>query len=309
MRVLVAGATGVIGRYLTPQLVAAGHDVVALARPNATHGPVEPLGGTSVPGDLLDAASVSAAARSVRPDAVIHMATAIPRMLSPRKIAEQFAVTNRLRTEGTRNLLRAAAELGQPRIIAQSVAFMYAPGSGLADEDAPLLRDLSPKSAPVANALFDLEGQTTEAGGLVLRFGHLYGPGTSFAPDGPVTAGIRRGFVPVVGGGTAVFSFTHCHDAASAVVAALDKPASGVRNVVDDGPTPVSVWLPALAEMLGARRPRAVPAWLVRPFIGEWGVAYFTQLRGASNARAKRDLDWAPRYASWREGFAAELAG
>jgi nucleoside-diphosphate-sugar epimerase len=308
MRVLVAGATGVIGRHLTPLLVSVGHEVFGLTRPNAPHGRVEDLGGTSIEGDLLDADSVLAAARNVRPEAVVHMATAIARDLNPRKMSEEFAVTNRLRTEGTRNLVSAAAEVGAQRIVAQSVAFGYEAGPGLADETAPLFRSPSRDFAPLQQALSDLERQTTDAGGVALRFGHLYGPGTSFAADGPFTTRVKAGKVPLVGGGTAVFSFTHCHDAATAVVAALDRPVNGVLNVVDDDPAPVSEWLPAMAQLVHGPRPRSLPAWLARPLAGSWGVTYFTQLRGASNARAKVELDWKPRYSSWRDGFAEELA-
>jgi nucleoside-diphosphate-sugar epimerase len=310
MRVLVAGATGVIGRHLTPLLASVGHEVFALTRPNASHGAVEEFGGTSVPGDLLDAHSVLAAARQVHPDAVVHMATAIPRDLNPRKIAQQFAVTNRLRTEGTRNLLNAAADVGAARAITQSVAFGYEPAPGLADENAPIFRNPGKGFAPLLHALVDLEQQTADfgTGGTVLRFGHLYGPGTSFAADGGLTEGVKAGKVPLVGGGSAVFSFTHCHDAATAVVAALDRPVSGTLNVVDDDPAPVAEWLPKLAELVHGPRPKAVPAWLARLLAGDWGVTYFTRLRGASNARAKVELDWKPRYASWRDGFAEELA-
>jgi nucleoside-diphosphate-sugar epimerase len=308
MRVLVAGATGVIGRHLTPLLVSVGHEVFGLTRPNAPHGRVEDLGGTSIEGDLLDDESVLAATRNVRPDAVVHMATAIARDLNPRKMSEEFAVTNRLRTEGTRNLLRAAADVGTQRIIAQSVAFGYEPGAGLADETAPPFRNPSRDFAPLQQALIDLERQTIAAGGLALRFGHLYGPGTSFAADGPVTQRAKAGKMPLIGGGTAVFSFTHCHDAATAVVAALDRPVGGVLNVVDDDPAPVSEWLPAMAQLVHGPRPKSLPAWLARLVAGSWGVTYFTQLRGASNARAKVELDWKPSYSSWRDGFAEELA-
>jgi nucleoside-diphosphate-sugar epimerase len=308
MRVLVAGATGVIGRHLTPLLVSVGHEVFGLTRPNAPHGRVEEFGGTSIEGDLLDANTVLAAAREVRPDAVVHMATAIARDLNPRKMSEEFAVTNRLRTEGTRNLLRAAADVGTQRVVAQSVAFGYEPGPGLADETAPLFQNPSRDFAPLQQALLDLERQTIDAGGVALRFGHLYGPGTSFAADGPLTASVKAGKVPLVGHGTAVFSFTHCHDAATAVVAALDRPVTGVLNVVDDDPTPVAEWLPAMARLVHGPRPKSLPAWLARPVAGSWGVTYFTRLRGASNARAKVELDWKPRYSSWRDGFAEELA-
>lgn len=308
MRVLLAGATGVIGRELTPLLAQRGDDVIALVRPGGSHGGAEALGGRSVPGDLLDRDSVLAAVREARPDAVVHMATAIPQDLNPRHIGVQFAATNRLRTEGMRNLVDAAAACGVPRVVSQSVAFAYEPGDGLADEDTPLLLRPPAGFALVLGALVQLERLTLNAGGAVLRFGHLYGPGSSFAADGALGRLVAAGTLPVVGGGTAVYSFIHAADAAAAVAAALDRPdVSGVFNVVDDDPATAAVWVSELASLLHARQPRSMPAWLARPILGAWGRAYFTSLRGASNARAKDVLGWVPRYPSWRQGFAADL--
>ncbi|WP_027934644.1 NAD-dependent epimerase/dehydratase family protein [Amycolatopsis thermoflava] len=294
MRVLVAGGSGVIGRRLVPLLRAVGHDVATLSRSDGV--------------DALDPAAVRRAVRDAAPDVVVNMLTAIPRELDPRKLASQFALTNRLRTEGTRNLLDAA---GGARIISQGLAYGYQPAPGPAGEDAPLWTVGTPKQfAPVLNALRELEDLTTGAGGLVLRIGHLYGPGTIYAADGSFARQVRAGKVPLVGGGHATFSFTHADDAASAVVAALDRPeVTGVLNVVDDCPAELREWLPAYARLLGAPAPKRAPAALARLAVGGWGVAFMNQLRGADNARARMRLDWRPRYPSWSDGFAADLTG
>jgi nucleoside-diphosphate-sugar epimerase len=298
MKVLVAGASGVIGRPLLPLLESAGHEVVGLAR-------------TSRPGvlavDALDRPAVAAAVREVAPDAVVNMLTAIPARLNPRRMPAEFAVTNRLRTEGTRNLVAAARAVGVRRIIAQGLAYAYDPaGDGLADEDAPLWRRPPAAFASSLAALRELEATTTAAGGTVLRLGHLYGPGTVFAADGSFVADIRAGKIPLVGDGGSVFSFVHVDDVASAVLAALEHDVPGVLNVVDDEPAPLREWLPAVAEVLGAPRPRRMPKALVRLAAGGWGAAYLGGLRGASNARARRELGWSPSR-QWRAGLVAEL--
>jgi nucleoside-diphosphate-sugar epimerase len=307
MRVFVAGGTGAIGKQLTPLLASAGHEVYVLVRQESAPGRVDDLGGHAVIGDLLDAGQVANAVGMVEPEAVVHMATAIPRDLSPRKFAEQFATTNRLRSEGTRNLLSAASKIGASRVISQSIAFAYDPHEGLANEDDPLWSSPPKTFAPALASLQDIERQTILAGGIALRFGHLYGPGTSFAPDGGVISQIRAGKLPRVGGGTSVFSFTHTYDAASAVLAGLDTAFAGPLNIVDDEPAPVREWLPYLAKSLGAPAPKSVPTLLARTAVGAWGTAYMTQLRGADNARAKTMLDWKPRYGSWRSGFAEDF--
>jgi nucleoside-diphosphate-sugar epimerase len=307
MRVFVAGATGVIGRQLVPLLVEVGHEVIALARSDRRKGTVP--GVELVTADALDRDAVAEAVAKARPDAVVHLLTAIPANLNLREIAKDFELTNRLRTEGTRNLVDAARDAGARRIITQGVAFLYEPAGGapVRDEDAPLWTDCPPSFRPVMDALVNLERQTAAAGGLVLRYGHLYGPDTGFAPGGRFVKQIEAGTMPIVDGGGSVFSFTHTHDAATAVAAALDKPVTGALNIVDDTPVPVREWLPEAARLLGAPAPRRVTAEAVRDAVGDWGVAYMTQLAGADNARARLRLDWRPRYQSWREGFAAEL--
>lgn len=304
MRVLVAGATGVIGRRLVPVLAAAGHDVVGLARSRDRAAPDTEV----VVADALDREGLIHAVRDAAPEAVVNMLTAIPPETDPKRLARDFAATNRLRTEGTRNLTDAATLAGARRIIAQGLAYAYQPASGRADEDAPLWTDGTPRQfVPVLAALMELERTTAEAGGLVLRFGHLYGPGSMYAADGSFLKGVRAGKIPLVGGGNSVFSFTHADDAATAVVAALDKDVTGVLNVVDDAPVPLHEWLPAVAAILDAPAPKTVPAALARLAVGGWGVAYMNRLRGADNTRARLRLDWRPRHPSWADGFAAEL--
>jgi nucleoside-diphosphate-sugar epimerase len=245
--------------------------------------------------------------RSAAPDVIVHMLTAIPDPVDPRHLARDMAPTNRLRTQGTANLLAAASGA---RVITQGVAYAYDPvGSPVKDEDAPLWRDPPTQFAPVVAALRNLERRVTWAGGLVLRLGHLYGPGTSYASGGGLTRRLRAGSIPLIGAGASMFSFIHAHDAATAILAAIEHPeVRGTLNIVDDQPTLAHDWLPEMAAMLGAPTPRHVPAWLARLFVGGWGVAYMTGLAGASNTRARQQLDWKPTYSNWRDGLTADLA-
>jgi nucleoside-diphosphate-sugar epimerase len=302
MRILLAGATGVIGRQAVPVLAAAGHQVVGLARTPARLPDAEVLAA-----DALDPAAVAGAVRAAAPDVIVHMLTAIPDPVDPRHLAPDMALTNRLRTQGTANLLAAA---GGARLIAQGVAYAYDPaGSPVKDEDAPLWRDPPEQFAAVVAAEAEQERRVIAAGGLVLRLGHLYGPGSSFDPDGGgLTRRLRAGRLPLIGDGASMFSFVHAHDVATGILAAVDHPAaSGALNVVDDQPTPVHEWLPEMAVLLGAPVPRHVPAGLARLLVGGWGVAYMTGLAGASNAHARHLLDWKPTYTSWRAGLTADL--
>ncbi|MFD9790006.1 NAD-dependent epimerase/dehydratase family protein [Streptomyces sp. NPDC059070] len=310
MRVLVAGATGVIGRALVPLLTSVGHEVTGLSRSADRAAALARAGATSVVADALDPGALDRAVREAAPDAVVHLLTAIPAELNPRTMPRQFALTDRLRTEGTRNLIAAARAAGASRIIAQSVAFAYDPdGEGLANEDTPLWHNPPKQFRHALAAVRELEARTGDAGGLVLRFGHLYGPGSAFDTDGQFVRQIEAGRMPLVGGGPATFSFTHAQDAASAVAAALDKDVTGVLNIVDGDPARVSVWLPELARLLGAPAPKRLPTFLARLAVGGWGTAYLTRLRGADNARARLSLDWRPRHTSWRTGFEVELNG
>ena len=308
MRVLVAGASGVLGRELVPTLISYGHHVTGLVRSKQGAAVVAQSGGEVVVCDALDRDGLRRAVRAAAPDAVVHVLTAIPPAINPRRMARDFAVTNRLRTEGTRNLIAAANDVGVGRVISQGLAWGYDPdGPGLADEDAPFWQHPPKQFAANLAALQELERQTRDAGGLVLRFGHLYGPGSIYAADGSFSSQVRAGKMPLVGGGTSVFSFTHAHDAATATAVALESDIRGALNIVDDVPAPMSVWLPFFADVLGAPAPKRVPRALARLAAGSWGVAYLTQLRGADNTRAKQLLDWRPAYPTWRNGFAAEL--
>jgi len=302
MRILLAGATGVIGRQTVPILTGAGHQVTGLAR-TPTRLPDTEV----VAADALDPAAVADAVRAAAPDVIVHMLTAIPDPVDPRHLAREMAPTNRLRTQGTANLLAAASGA---RVITQGVAYAYDPaGSPVKDEDAPLWRDPPTQFAPVVAALRNLERRVTWAGGLVLRLGHLYGPGTSYASGGGLTRRLRAGSIPLISAGASMFSFIHAHDAATAILAAIEHPeVRGTLNIVDDQPTLAHDWLPEMAAMLGAPTPRHVPAWLARLFVGGWGVAYMTGLAGASNTRARQQLDWKPTYSNWRDGLTADLA-
>ena len=256
--------------------------------------------------DALDPTAVAGAVRSAAPDVIVHMLTAIPDPIDPRHLARDMALTNRLRTKGTANLLAAA---GGTRVIAQGVAYAYDPaGAPVKDEDASLWRDPPTQFVPVVAALVEQERRVTWAGGLVLRLGHLYGPGSGYAPDGGHARRLRAGTLPLIGDGASLFSFLHAHDAATAILAAVEHPAAGgVVNIVDDQPTLVHDWLPEMAAMLGAPAPRHVPAWLARLLVGGWGVAFMTGLAGASNLRAREQLGWKPTYSSWQDGLAADL--
>jgi nucleoside-diphosphate-sugar epimerase len=297
MRVAVAGATGVLGRSTMPALAAAGHDVVGLARD--TPGDRDDL----VSIDLFDRDALLGFASSWEPEAIFHLATAIPAEINPRRVARDFALTNRLRSEGTANLVAAAEAAGGSRLLSQSICFVYRPAPGLATEEEPLWEE--PVMEPVVPSVADLERQTLAAGGTVLRFGHLYGPGTAYAPGGSMADAAAKRKLPILrnGGRESTFSFIHADDAGSAAAAALDTGATGVFNVADDEPAPVSGWLPVLAEARGGKPPRSLPAALARPLVGPYGVAFMTELRGASNAKARAELGWSPSIPSWREGF------
>lgn len=309
MRVFVAGATGAIGRRLVPMLLAEAHQVTGMTRSPGKLEELRALGAEPVLADALDAAAVSAAVRDARPDAVIHQLTALPQRIDSRKPERDFAMTDRLRGEGTRILVAAATDAGATRVIAQSIAFVYAPGppGTVHSERDPLLSD-APKPLPrTARAVRELERTVLDTGGVVLRYGYFYGPGSAIAPNGSIGQDISRRRLPIVGGGGGVWSLIHLDDAARATVAALTRGTTGAYNIVDDDPAAVSQWLPALAEALGAPRPLRVPAWLARPLAGSYGVAMMTTTQGASNELAKRELGWRPEYASWREGFRTAL--
>jgi nucleoside-diphosphate-sugar epimerase len=311
MRIFLAGATGVIGRVLIPLLVEAGHDVTGMTRSAERAPRLEEQGARAVVCDALDPTGLEQAVVSARPEIVIHQLTEIPARMDARKAAAQLGPTNRLRREGTRNLIAAARTAGARRVIAQSIAFAYElSGDWIKDEDAPLDAD-SPYGEAVA-AIADLERQVTAADGIVLRYGYFYGPGTQFESDGLYGELVRRRRLPIVGSGEGRWSFIHVEDAAAATVAALTRGSPGIYNIVDDDPARARDWIPLFAAALGAKPPFRVPGWLGRLVGGRVAVASMTQLRGASNAKARRELNWTPARASWREelrraGGAAEL--
>jgi len=309
MRVFLAGASGAIGRRLVPQLLAAGHHVTGMARSAERATALRGLGIETAVADALDAGAVRAAVAGARPEAVIHQLTALPQRIDPRRIERDFAINDRLRSEGTRILVQAAQEAGARRVIAQSIAFAYAPGApGTIHEEAdPLWLEAPSAFRRSARALAELDRAVLGADGVVLRYGYFYGPGSAISADGSVGQDVKRRRLPVVGGGGGVWSFIQIDDAAAATVAALEAGASGAYNVVDDEPARCAEWIPALAEALGAGAPRRVPAWLARPLAGAYGVASMTRAQGASGALAKRELGWTPRFPSWREGFRTAL--
>ena len=309
MRVFVAGATGAIGRQLVPRLVAAGHEVHGMTRSESKQATLSELGAVPVVADALDPDQVAEAVGGVRPDVIVHELTAIG-AFDPRHFDRGFAPTNRLRTEGTDHLLSAGQAVGVRRFVAQSNgAFAYArTGGAVKGEEDPLDATPAREQRETVAAICHLEQAVLSADwteGIVLRYGAFYGPGTMMAPGEGMFEMIRERKVPLVGGGGGVWSFVHIADAAEATVAAVEHGSRGVYNVVDDEPAPVAEWLPALAQTLGARKPRRVPWFIGRLLAGEVTAVQMTELRGASNAKAKRELGWLPRHASWRQGFAA----
>ena len=306
MRVLIAGATGAVGSKLVPLLVAAGHEVVGTTRSEAHFGELERAGAKGVVMDGLDAASVRRAVLDARPDVIIHQLTALKGQVGDMKhFDEGFAGTNALRTRGTDNLLAAAAEAGVGRFIAQSYTGWpnQRTGGPVKTEEDPLDPNPTKASRETLAGIRHVEQRTTDAGGLALRYGNLYGPGNAIGRGGELVDMVKGRKLPVVGGGTGVWSFCHIDDAASAAAAAVTRGAPGVYNIVDDDPAPVSVWLPEFARVIGAKPPMRIPAWMALPLIGEHGVSMMTQIRGSSNAKAKRELGWEPAWPSWREGF------
>jgi nucleoside-diphosphate-sugar epimerase len=257
--------------------------------------------------DALDRDALTTAVSEFEPEVVVNLLTAIPHSPNPRKFEQEFAKTNRLRREGTANLVVATRGV---RMISESVAFAYAPQPGLiADESTPLWEHGPKPFRPAVEALKELERITAETGGVNLRFGNLVGPGTGFAPDGMVTTAVLGGKLPIVGDGSGTFSFVHTHDAATAIVAAVERPeVRGAVNIVDDAPEATRDWLPALARLIGAPKPRRIPEWLARLVVGSWGAAFLNGMVGATNARARAELDWRPRYARVQEAWQADLA-
>jgi nucleoside-diphosphate-sugar epimerase len=311
MRVFVAGASGAIGRPLVPKLVETGHEVTGMTRSEASAQRIREAGARAAVLDVFDADAVRAAMTEAGTEVVIHQLTSLPDRMDFRK-EDLYAATNRVRTEGTRNLLKGARAAGARRFVCQSIAFAYRnEGSRVKSEDDPIVEDAPGAFGSAAKALTEMESAVLTADGmdgLVLRYGFFYGPGTHYGPDGSMTEEIRRRRTPVVGKGTGVFSFIHVDDAADATVAAVERGAPGIYNVTDDEPAPMSEWVPAMAEAAGAKKPLRVPAWLARLVAGREAAAFATELRGASNEKARRELGWQPTHPSWRTGFRESLS-
>jgi nucleoside-diphosphate-sugar epimerase len=310
MRVFVAGASGAIGRPLVRQLVDAGHEVTGMTRRERAAEAIRSAGAEAAVCDVFDAPALTEAISAAGPEVLIHELTALPDEFDFKR-SDLYDATNRVRTEGTRKLLAAARGVGTRRVVAQSIAFVYAPVRGwVKDEDAPVMTDAPGPFGGALRAVLDLERQVTapdDLEGIVLRYGFFYGPGTVYADDGHYAREVRRRRFPVVGRGDGTFSFIHIEDAAAATVAAAERGAPGIYNVADDEPARMRDWVPAYAEAVGAKRPFRVPVLLARLIAGRSAAALATQTRGASNARAKAALGWEPRYASWRQGFREAL--
>ena len=309
MRVFVTGATGALGQHLVPGLVAAGHEVTATTRTPGKAGQLRAAGAAPAVVDGLDRAAVLAAVRAAAPEVIVHQMTALADMRSLRNTDRVFAATNELRTRGTDNLLAAAAEAGTRRVIAQSYTGWTNERSGgpVKTEDDPFDSRVVPSAARTLAAIKHVEKtvplQVPE--GIVLRYGSFYGPGASQV----LLDVLRKRMLPVIGGGTGIWSFIEITDAAAATIAAVDGGAPGIYNVVDSDPAPVTDWLPYLARVAGAKPPLRVPVWLGRLLAGEFVVTQMTTARGSSNEKARKGLGWEPRYASWREGFRDWVAG
>ena len=320
MRVFLAGATGALGRQLVPQLVARGHDVVGMTSSASKQDLVRSLGARPVVADALDPDAVAQAVASADPEVIVHQLTALSGKMSARDMRHPdhsyaATMTNRLRTEATDHLLAAGRAVGTRRFVAQSFgAFRFGHTGGPVQTEADPLDPNDPPAAmrPAQAAYLYLERAVTTIDwgeGLALRYGGFYGPGTSLslAPDAVMAAPIRKRQFPIVGGGGGVWSHVHIEDAAAATAVAVERGEPGVYYVVDDEPASVREWLPVVASALAAKPPRRVPRWLGRLLAGEAATAMMTETRGASNEKAKRELGWQPRYASWRQGLAQGL--
>lgn len=307
MRIFIAGASGAIGRFLVPMLVREGHEVIGLTRAADRAQQIEQMGATAVVGDVYDEAGLAELVKQAKPEVVIHQLTAFGA-----KDRDPLAETIRLRIEGTRSLVAAAQAAGAKRFIAQSISFVCSPaGEGLTDETTPLYLDAPPAIRPLAEAVASLERQTVEAAGMtgiVLRYGWFYGPGTNYDPGGPIPQAIRKGRMPIVGAGAGTYSFINLPDAAEATLKALTRGERGIYNIVDDAPARQGEWLPYAAKLLNAPAPGQLEESLARQKLGDMLVYIMNQQRGASNAKAKRELGWAPRHPSWRAGFEALYA-
>ena len=312
MKVFVTGGTGAIGKFLLPLLVENKHEVIALTRSPSKAVKLEEVGVTPFIADPLDKQALTAAVRRAEPEVIIHQLTALSAATNFRKFDQEFALTNRFRTEVTDTLLAAARTIGTRRFIAQSYCgWPYAKKGGpVKTEEDPL--DPKPpesftKTLAAIRSLEDKLRSTTFLEGVALRYGNFYGPGTAIGKNGVIVKMVKKRRFPIVGGGGGIWSFIHVIDAARATIAAISRGAAGVYNIADDEPAKVATWLPVLAKEVGGKPPRKIPHWLGELMIGKAGVMMMTQIRGCSNAKAKRELNWTPVYPSWRVGFADGL--
>ena len=312
MRIFVAGSTGAVGKLLVPHLVENGHEVVALVRAPQKAKAIEAVGAKVAIADALNKEELTAAITRAGPEVIIHQLTALAGVGNFKKLDDEFTLTNRFRTEVTDTMLAAGRLAGTRRFIAQSFC-----GWPFAREGGPVKTEQDPldsnppasfsKTLAAIRYLEDTVQRTTDLQALALRYGIFYGPGTGIAKDGLIVELVRKRRLPIVGDGAGVWSFIHIRDAVRATVAAVSRGDPGIYNVVDDEPAPVSTWLPALAEAVGAKPPHKLPAWLGKLAIGTGGVSMMTTIRGGSNAKAKRELGWQPIYTSWRLGFISGL--
>ena len=312
MKVFVIGGTGAIGRILLPELSRSGHDVVALVRSRGKALDLESRGIEAVVGNPLDPDELTTAVVGAAPEAIVHELTALDGVTSFKHLDDDFELTNRFRTVVTDTLLAAARRSGARRFIVQSFCgWPYAREGGPVKSESDALDRNPPAAFRKTLAAIRYQEEAVKSAhdleAFALRYGVLYGPGTSIARGGEIVETVRRRRLPIVGGGTGVWSFTHIRDAAGATLRALTEGTPGIYNVVDDEPAPVSSWLPVLAQAVGGKPPRTAPVWLARLAIGEGGVSMMTRIRGGSNARAKREIGWQPIYPSWRQGFTAGL--
>jgi nucleoside-diphosphate-sugar epimerase len=308
MRLFVAGSTGAVGKFLVPLLIENGHEVIALVRTSEKANAVEMMGAKVAVADALNKEELTAAIKTAEPEVIIHQLTALKGVGNFKKLDEEFALTNRYRTEVTETMLTAARLVGTRRFIAQSFCgWPFArEGGPIKTEEDPLDPNPPASFRKILDAIRYLENAVQKSGdlqALALRYGMFYGPGTAIAKDGPVVDLVRKRKLPIVGDGAGIWSFIHIHDVARATVAAVSLGDPGIYNVVDDDPAPVSTWLPALAQAVGAKPPHHVPVAIGKLAVGDGGVSMMTKIRGASNAKAKRELGWQPTFPSWRRGF------
>lgn len=312
MNIFLAGATGAIGRELLPRLVKDGHQVTAITRTVEGADLIRRFGARAIICDVFDQEKLREVMVASQPEVLIHELTSLPDAIDPRRIDSELAATNRLRTQGTRNLIEAAKGAGVKRIIAQSFAPYYTPnGTGPATEDEGLFENPPAKLAATVQALKALEDAVVNVAnieGVVLRYGYFYGEGTAYAADGSMVDMVMNRKFPIVGDGSGTFSFIHVEDAAAATILTVNQGKPGIYNIVDDDPAPISEWLPIYAELLNAPQPMRLPKFIGRLAAGKTAIFMMTEQRGSSNAKAKRELGWELKYASWREGFRHVLA-